>query len=125
MRDYEHRKTSLYLVEFIIVLLVMAVVSVVCIRLFFKSSDISKGAYDLNAAVTRARNAAEVFLSTDIDSVTYFDSDWNETAEQTQRRVEVTSERSGELVKIHIAVLSAGEVLYELDTAKWMGGGDE
>lgn len=54
-------KSSLFLIELLIIIAFFSVASVVCVRLFTQSHAISLQSRDLNRAVTVAQSAAESF----------------------------------------------------------------
>lgn len=57
----KHSKTSLFLMELILVLLFFSIASCVCVQLFAKSGIISAQTKELTNATGMAQNAAEVF----------------------------------------------------------------
>ncbi len=95
MTDQTLKKSSLFLLELIIVLLFFSFCTAVCINLFVKAKIASTQSYDLNNSVLAAQNAVECFKATDADakeiasllggtqnnntvSITY-DKNWNVT----------------------------------------------
>lgn len=54
-------KTSLFLMELILSVLIFSIAAAVCVRVFMKSYSISNGTRELNMAVTRCTSAAELF----------------------------------------------------------------
>ncbi len=71
MNKYLKSKTSLFLMELIITILLFAACSAVCVRLFVTSYVMTKDTVELNEAVSIAQGFAEVMRGTDgdIDSV--------------------------------------------------------
>lgn len=58
----KHSKSSLFLMEVIIALLIFSLASTVCIRLFVKSHTLSTETKNLNYAITQSQNLAEAFV---------------------------------------------------------------
>lgn len=54
-------KSSLFLMELILAVLVFSIASVICVRLFVKSYIISQSTQELNQCVTLCSNAAELY----------------------------------------------------------------
>ena len=71
MTKYLKSKTSLFLMELIITILLFAACSAVCVKLFVTSYVMTKDTVELNEAVSIAQGFAEVMRGTDgdIDSV--------------------------------------------------------
>lgn len=60
-------KSSLFLMELIFAVLIFAIASTVCVRVFVKAYNISCSTKELNNSVTRCTSAAELFYGTDGD----------------------------------------------------------
>lgn len=97
----KHSKSSLVLMELIIVLLFFSLASTVCIQLFSKSHLLSTQTVNENKAVIHAQNLAECFLATEGDIaqmrnlfetsasdtnehtvILLFDKDWKECGQE-------------------------------------------
>ena len=90
--------SGLFLIELLIGLLIFAIASAICLRIFVASHQISAGSVELNHAVVAAQNSAECFRATNGDLpetaellggdlsddnmalTLYFDADWNKVA---------------------------------------------
>lgn len=69
MKAYRaNSKSSLFLIELLIVIAFFAIASTVCVQIFAKSHVISTGSRDLNRAVAVAQSAAEGFKATGGDA---------------------------------------------------------
>lgn len=108
-------KTSLLLMELLIMLLVFALSAAICLQVFAKARAISTSAADLDSAVILAQNAAEVLKTTagDIDAA-------QALAKAPYRLVltEVSASVSG-LQQMRIQVYLEEEILFSLDTG-WL-----
>ena len=90
--------SGMFLIELLIGLLIFAIASAICLRIFVAANHISTGSVELNHAVVAAQNSAECFKSTggdmpetagllggdlsegDTALTLYFDADWNKVA---------------------------------------------
>lgn len=82
----KHSKSSLVLMELIIVILFFSLASTVCIQLFAKSHLLSSRTVNENHAVIHAQNLAECFLATEGDVAqikTLFETHVSDTPENT------------------------------------------
>lgn len=84
------KRSSLFLLELIIVILFFSLASAVCVRFFVKSHTISQDTTTLNMAVNQVSAYAELFLSdsdfaeelvNDAHSTVYYDGDWQTCSE--------------------------------------------
>lgn len=137
-------KSSLFLIELLIIIAFFSVASVVCVRLFVRSNAISLDSRDLNRAVTLAQSAAEGFKAVDGDGeevarlidgsvqsggavVAYYDRNWQPVDAPTDRgyslRVQIS--REGQLALADIEVLKQAdtpEEIYSLQTKHLVTG---
>ena len=67
MKRTEKSKSTLFLMEMVLVILFFAIASAVCVQLFVRAHFISAEGTDLTAAVREAQNAAEAFKAADGD----------------------------------------------------------
>lgn len=67
------KKSSLFLMELIIVLFFFALCTAVCVNIFAKAKLINEQSYELNKSIVASQNAAECFKAadSDIDTLTY------------------------------------------------------
>ena len=108
-------KSALSLIEEIIMVLVFAIATAVCLRIFVYSSDLSEKNDVLSHAVIEAGNAAEILKSSDGDiekALELSDGDI---------RIEPVDSGSEYLGKAKITVLNEGEEVYSLSVS-WQEG---
>ncbi|MCL2604965.1 MAG: hypothetical protein FWD90_10845 [Defluviitaleaceae bacterium] len=73
-----HSRSNLFLIEQLVVILIFAVCSAVCVSIFVESYLMSKRTLEVNYAIRVAGNAAESYkASGGVDGVIYYDSNWN------------------------------------------------
>lgn len=65
MNRYKKSKSSLFLMELIITILLLAICGAICMKLFAASDSLSKKTRELNGAVACAQGFAEVMRGTD------------------------------------------------------------
>lgn len=130
-------KTSLFLIELMISLLLFAFCAAICVQLFHASNMRTAGAEDLEKAVFHATTAAEVYKSTggDIEALSatyddaksylkdgvltiYYDEDWVETLHPMLR---ATLYSSGYTLKIsdngnNCADITVTRIVRQLDS---------
>ena len=71
-------KSSLFLMELIIIICFFALASVICMQLFAAAHTISRRSTGIQMAVMNAQNAAEIFVATGNTYGMWFDENWNE-----------------------------------------------
>lgn len=64
------KKSSLFLMELIIVLFFFALCAAVCVNIFAKAKLINDKSYELNKSIVAAQNAAECFKAANSDIIT-------------------------------------------------------
>lgn len=128
-------KSTLVMIEHIVMLLVFALAATVCVRMFVLSENLSKKYEATDRAVLTAQNVAEVMkkygaaglsertgvMRTGENTwVVFYDEDWEVTDEERMNfvlKVEV-SEESGFLWRADVVVSTdAGEELFRLPVA--------
>lgn len=149
MARQEHTRSSLFLFEFVMMLLVFFLLSMVTLQLFAKTRLLSRRAGDANGAVLAAQSLSErVSLwdgrdsgalpgllgadtgETASDFVCYYDANW-QTVDKASAvyvaRVTVSPQVQpyGTLVEAQVQVLRGSEIVYTLPSAWFHGkGGD-
>lgn len=149
MARQEHTRSSLFLFEFVMMLLVFFLLSMVTLQLFSKTRLLSRRAADANGAVLAAQSLSQrVSLwdgrdsgmlpglldatagETANDYECYYDANWqaaDKDAAVYVARVTVSpqSQPYGTLVQAQVQVLRGAEVVYTLPSAWFHGkGGD-
>ena len=141
MKKYTKSKSSLFLMEFIITLMLFAVCGAVCMKLFAATNSLSKKTRELNKAVVCAQGFAEVMRGTDgsIDSIVaqyptaikgdegffevFYDSDFKECEYSDAVYVsDVTLMPNGAVqnMEVRIVRLSDYEEVFTLTATKYM-----
>lgn len=141
MKQYSKSKSSLFLMEFIITLLLFSICAAICMKLFAATDSLSKKTKELNNAVACAQGFAEVMRGTDgtIDSIVehypnairggsgffqvFYDSDFNECSYDKAAYVgDVTLTPNGAIQNMEVMIVRLsdhGEV-YSLTATKYM-----
>ena len=141
MTKYLKSKTSLFLMELIITILLFAACGAVCVRLFVTSYVMTQDTVELNEAVSIAQGFAEVMRGTDgdIDSVlehypdairggegffeVFYDEDFEICGYENASYVsDVTMTPNGAIQNLEVRVvrLSDYKEIYTLDATKYM-----
>lgn len=141
MTKYLKSKTSLFLMELIITILLFAACGAVCVRLFVTSYVMTQDTVELNEAVSIAQGFAEVMRGTDgdIDSVlehypravrggegffeVFYDEDFEICGYEDASYVsDVTMTPNGAIQNMEVRVvrLSDYKEIYTLDATKYM-----
>ena len=141
MTKYLKSKTSLFLMELIITILLFAACGAVCVRLFVTSYVMTQDTVELNEAVSIAQGFAEVMRGTDgdIESVlehypsavrggdgffeVFYDEDFNVCEFSNASYVsDVTMSPNGAIqnMEIRIVRLSDYKDIYTLNATKYM-----
>lgn len=141
MNNYSKSKTGLFLMELIITVMLFAVCSAVCIRLFVSAHVIERETRELNHAVEWSQGFAEVMRGSDgrIDSIVdryptavvgddgyfqvYYDDDFAPCAFNKAAYVsDVVLDVSGAIENMEITVvrLSDYKELYSMSATKYM-----
>jgi len=68
LTDHTLKKSSLFLLELIIVLFFFSLCTAICVNIFAKAKTLSTQSYELNNSVLVVQNAAECFKATDADA---------------------------------------------------------
>ncbi len=141
MNKYLKSKTSLFLMELIITILLFAACGAVCMRLFVTSYVMTQDTVELNESVSIAQGFAEVMRGTDgdIDSVlehypnairggegyfeVYYDSNFEECGYEDAAYVsDVTMTPNGAIQNMEVRVVRLRDFkdIYTLDATKYM-----
>ena len=141
MTKYLKSKTSLFLMELIITILLFAACGAVCVKLFVTSYVMTQDTVELNEAVSIAQGFAEVMRGTDgdIDSVlehypravrggegffeVFYDDDFEICGyEEASYVSDVTMTPNGAIQNMEVRVvrLSDYKEIYTLDATKYM-----
>ncbi|NMC57060.1 MAG: hypothetical protein GYA50_07570 [Eubacteriaceae bacterium] len=129
----QSKKSSLFLMELIIVLFFFALCSAVCVNIFAKAKLINEQSYELNKSVIAAQNAAQCFKAADSD-ITKLADLLNGTAEGNTLKIgydknwqnsELTNAvnimtinikiSKDNLDKAYITIFKADKVIYSLE----------
>lgn len=110
-------KTSLQLMELLIMILVFALSAAICLQIFAKAKDISNSAARLDKAVALAQNAAEVL------KLTAGDTESAQTIAVPPYRLECLPRNNSApgLQEVQIQVYAEDVLLYSLNTG-WQEG---
>lgn len=142
MNKYKKSKTSLFLMELIITILLLAICGAICMELFAASDSLSRRTRELNGAVACAQGFAEVMRGTDgsLEEVVkhydravrtggnlfevYYDGEFRECDYADAAYVgDVTLAPQGSIQNMEVRVvrLSDFEEVYSLTATKYMG----
>lgn len=138
MNKHPSRRSSLFLMEFIIAVLFFILASTVCVQFFVKSHMLEQESVDLNHAVTAASSVAEILRSQEdpFDTLTrlypkgtaekkrfsfYYDENWNLcSAEDVVYSVNLdTNSAEGFRIGI-IQVFKSSDPIYQLTVKKYL-----
>lgn len=141
MNKYLKSKTSLFLMEMIITVLLFAVCSAVCVKFFVLAQTLSTDTRELNESVSLAQGFAEVMRGTDgdIDSIiahypeavkagddffeVFYDKDFNPCEYENAVYVsDVSLSPNGAIQNMEVSVvrLSDFKEIYNLTATKYM-----
>ncbi len=141
MNKYLKSKTSLFLMELIITILLFAACGAVCVRLFVTSYVMTNDTVELNESVSIAQGFAEVMRGTDgdIDSVlehypmavrgdggffeVFYDSEFETCSyEDAAYAADVTMTPNGAIQNMEVRIVRLGDFkeIYTLDATKYM-----
>ncbi len=142
MRQSQHAKSSLFLMEMMVVILFFALTSAICVHLFVQSYQTAKHSEALANGVLQAESAAEVYKSTAGDleqTAVLLNADWAEEkglmlaydahwqpAEEGRMAYTLTMSESDEAVVPTAEVLISaadGSEIYRLSVKAYRGGG--
>lgn len=141
MNKFKKSKTSLFLMELIMTVMMFSICSAVCLKLFVGAHLLDKKTVELNNAVAIAQGFAEVMRGTDgsIDAIceiypasvtggdTYFevfyDEEFNQCEySQAKYAADVTLTPNGAIQNMEVTVVRLGdyEEIYSLTATKYM-----
>lgn len=122
-------KSNLFLLELIIVILFFSVCTAVCVGLFVQARQISQNSTALSDAVLLAQSAAECFKADSLESLplqdgkAYFDKDTAPCGQDAAVYIlELTENMDSDIATADICVTFGGEQIFELTTARAVGG---
>lgn len=145
MRQAQHAKSSLFLMEMMVVILFFALTSAICVHLFVQSYQSAKHSEALTNGVLQAQSTAEVYKSTagdlgqtatllgaawsaDKELTLAYDAHWQPTEEDAAAAYVLTmSESQGTAVPTAEVLISAadGSEVYRLSVKAYRGGGHQ
>ena len=112
-------RSSLFLMELVIVILFFSLSSAVCVKLFVKAHQMDQNTVNMNHAMIWIQNYAEQFRAnpTDMNETIYLDKDWNACGSSTTALYSVSvstlpneSVSHGHMAKAQITVQSCNSV---------------
>lgn len=134
MKARQTKRSSLFLMELLIAILLFILASVICVHFFVQSHMLEQDSVNLNHATTAATSAAEIFLSEESPSfekffcdgnnvkngfLYFYDENWELcNSSQTKYTVSLHWEENDSMRTCHIDVSSAEESLYALTVNK-------
>lgn len=141
MDKHNSSKSSLFLMELIIVILFFSICAAICIQVFASAKQLADNSYQLHCAVLAAQSGAETYKATagDLSAITevlngeqhgtgtaavYYDESWQrlspEDNEQAAYIMSITAEEQEALVQV--SRLSDGDELYQIPVMAHGGG---
>lgn len=121
------QKNTAFYIEILALLLMLIFGMTVVIQMFGYSKNMSFEAKKLSRAVPIAYNAVEGFIARDeLEAIEYYyDRDWNECEKQNgfytvKLSVHMEEENSGQMRDVMVTVEGKDEVIYELQTRKYL-----
>ncbi|MCM1221810.1 MAG: hypothetical protein NC548_45800 [Lachnospiraceae bacterium] len=114
-------KSYLVLMEQLMMIVIFAVISALCIQVFIKANQISKSSQNRDKAVIIVQNAAESIKAGENIEDTYYDESWSITTKDDftyQLKIDTEEEMTG-LEKITIRVTDQSlNTLFEIKIAR-------
>jgi hypothetical protein len=134
----QSKKSTLFLMELIIVLLFFSFSAAVCVNIFAKAKLLSEQSYELNKSVIAAQNAAECFAADSDTSLlssalggtednntvkVFYGKDWEKTdSANAVYTLSVDLSESGEGMRTACINISRGDtVIYSLNADHYAG----
>lgn len=129
----QSKKSSLFLMELIIVLFFFALCSAVCVNIFAKAKIINEQSYELNKSIIASENAAQCFKAANSDIgkladllngttqgniiIIGYDKNWqNAELANAAYIMKINIENStNNLDKANISILKADKLIYSLE----------
>lgn len=134
-------KSTLFLMELIIVIFFFSICSAICVNIFGSAQQMSRDSHNLSNAIMVARSAASCYKSAEGDvsktmsllngqstgdnAIIHYDQQWQQTNQQDQKGfyLEIKSlEHNGEAA-ITVLQQKDDEVLFQLNVKTGRGGG--
>ena len=142
MRQQNRSKSTLFLMELIIVIFFFSICAAICVNVFGSAQQMARDSHNLSNAVMAARSAAGCYNSADGDSsaavdlldgamsadhgIVYYDKEWQQVASADESRFYLlidSLERSGEAVVAVFENDSSEDALFQLQVKTSRGGG--
>ena len=142
MRQQNRSKSTLFLMELIIVIFFFSICAAICVNVFGSAQQMARDSYNLSNAVMAARSAAGCYKSADGDigaavelldgamsadhGIVYYDKEWQQVVSADESRFYLLIdplERSGEAVVAVFENDSSEDVLFQLQVKTSRGGG--
>lgn len=133
-------KSRLFFLELVLDLIFFFLCAAICVTLFARSGDLTRGSSELNAAMTLAESVAETFRAGDgdmdmLDNAfaldveqslhrAFYDANWQPTTEeQCAYQMDILPTGADDLMSIDIEIFCAGEnsSIYHLKTSVYTG----
>jgi len=135
-------KAHVFLMEIIIAILFFSIAAAVTLQLFVRARQQSQDSVDLNTAVIKTQNIAEVFKASDSvgenwvsfceenfvrdgeDYTAYYNEDWFPSKDATERYVQVEIKREaqtgGTMITADISCVKNENILYSLQIKRYL-----
>jgi len=142
MRQQNRSKSTLFLMELIIVIFFFSICAAICVNVFGSAQQMARDSHNLSNAVMAARSAAGCYKSADGDisaavdlldgamsadrGIVYYDREWQQVASADESRFYLlidSLERSGEAVVAVFENDSSEDALFQLQVKTSRGGG--
>lgn len=136
MKTGNRSKSSLFLMEMIVVILFFAITSAICIGLFTKAHQTAQDSVELTHAVLLSETAAETFkaaagqlpptaaalggkIESDNVCIIGYDRDWQVTDQQPSYTMTITVSAAEGIATAEILTQKKGAEIYQLTTKVW------
>ena len=142
MRQQNRSKSTLFLMELIIVIFFFSICAAICVNVFGSAQQMARDSHNLSNAVMAARSAAGCYKSADGDigaavelldgamsadhGIVYYDKEWQQVASADESRFYLLIdplERPGEAVVAVFENDSSEDALFQLQVKTSRGGG--
>lgn len=142
MRQQNRSKSTLFLMELIIVIFFFSICAAICVNVFGSAQQMARDSHNLSNAVMAARSAAGCYKSADGDigaavelldgamsadhGIVYYDKEWQQVVSADESRFYLLIdplERSGEAVVAVFESNSSEDALFQLQVKTSRGGG--
>ena len=142
MRQQNRSKSTLFLMELIIVIFFFSICAAICVNVFGSAQQMARDSHNLSNAVMAARSSGGCYKSADGDisaavdlldgamsadrGIVYYDKEWQQVASADESRFYLlidSLERSGEAVVAVFENDSSEDALFQLQVKTSRGGG--